>query len=572
MRLFCLFCALCGLSGRGFTLDREAFTFTDYDLHVRVEPEQQRLAVRGKITLRNDSATPQKNLPLQISSSLAWRSIHLGGKAVQFVSQAYTSDIDHTGALSEAVVTLPAAVPSKGTVDLEIGYEGIVLLDTTRLTRVGVPEGVAKHTEWDQISKLFTGVRGVGYVAWYPVATESASLSEGNSVFETLGRWKAREAQAEMKIRLGYSRDTSEEPSTLLCDGKETNQIIEETGRAQYLTADCSFAPLGWVVPAFVAGQYSITDRQSITIYYSPKHKSAAENYAVAAESVLAFVTEWFGLLREKAEVVELPDPEAAPFESSTMLLTPLGASDSKLAQLNAVHQFTHAAFPSSHPWIYEGLAHFAQSVYRERQSGRQAALDFMGLHLTAIADVEKGPAVERNQNSDANESLINTSSEEFYRSKAMYVWWMLRDMVGEEALRKALANYQADQDKQPSYVQRLIEAQTKRDLEWFFDDWVYRDRGLPDFRVESAYPREMAGGGYVATVTVQDLGDASAEVPVTLRTEGGEVTKRLEVHAKSKASIRIEAPAKPQEIVVNDGSVPESDLSNNTYKIDVPK
>ena len=30
-----------------FSLDREAFTFTMYDLDVRIEPEQQRLAVRG---------------------------------------------------------------------------------------------------------------------------------------------------------------------------------------------------------------------------------------------------------------------------------------------------------------------------------------------------------------------------------------------------------------------------------------------------------------------------------------------------------------------------------------------
>src|SRR5229473_7305127 len=128
---------LCGVLVQAHAIDREAFTFTNYKLDVRVEPEQQRLAVRGKITLRNNSATPQQNLSLQISSSLNWRSIHLGGKAVQFVSQPYTSDIDHTGALSEAIVSLPAAVPPQGTVELEIGYEGIIPLDTTRLTRIG---------------------------------------------------------------------------------------------------------------------------------------------------------------------------------------------------------------------------------------------------------------------------------------------------------------------------------------------------------------------------------------------------------------------------------------------------
>jgi hypothetical protein len=44
---------------------------------------------------------------------------------------------------------------------------------------------------------------------------------------------------------------------------------------------------------------------------------------------------------------------------------------------------------------------------------------------------------------------------------------------------------------------------------------------------------------------------------------------RRLEVHAKNKAVIRVEVPAAPQEIVVNDGSVPESDMGNNTFKIE---
>jgi hypothetical protein len=49
----------------------------------------------------------------------------------------------------------------------------------------------------------------------------------------------------------------------------------------------------------------------------------------------------------------------------------------------------------------------------------------------------------------------------------------------------------------------------------------------------------------------------------------GGEIGRRLEVRAKSKAVIRVETSAAPIEIVVNDGSVPESDISNNTFKIE---
>src|SRR5271170_7749838 len=107
---FCFLCVLCASVVNAFSLDREAFTFTSYDLNVQVEPEQQRLGVRGKITLRNDSQTPQKIAVLQISSSLDWRSIRAGDKPLQYVTQPYGSDIDHTGALSEAIVTLPQVV------------------------------------------------------------------------------------------------------------------------------------------------------------------------------------------------------------------------------------------------------------------------------------------------------------------------------------------------------------------------------------------------------------------------------------------------------------------------------
>ena len=62
--------------------------------------------------------------------------------------------------------------------------------------------------------------------------------------------------------------------------------------------------------------------------------------------------------------------------------------------------------------------------------------------------------------------------------------------------------------------MQRLIESQTQRDLGWFFDDWVYRDRGLPDFKVASAFVHQTSADVYLLTITVDNLGAAGAEVP----------------------------------------------------------
>jgi hypothetical protein len=563
MRSLRVLCVLCGLLRPAFALDREAFTFTRYDLDVRVEPEQQRLAVRGKIVLRNESGQPQRNAVLQVSSTLDWRSIKAEGKAVQFVSQPYTSDIDHTGALSEAIVTLPREIKPGDSIELEIGYEGTIPQSTTRLTRIGTPEDVAKHTDWDQISPAFTGVRGVGYVAWYPVAIEAQSLEQGNEMFLALGRWKGRHAQSGMHVRISVTGDDGVTPAALIPTLPQCPMSIEQPGQAREVSADCNDSPMGLTTPAFFAGNYTALDHASLRVWHMPQDRAAATTFAQAADAVLPFLTEWFGALRDKAEVVELPDPKAAPFESDSVLLTPLGESDLKLTRLSLAHALTHAAFSSARPWISEGVAHFAQALWLEKQSGRDAALDYLGLHRTAILETEKVPG-------DANaRSLVATTDEVLYRSKAAYVWWMVRDMVGDDALRRALRNYMPEQDREPAYFQRLLSAQTNRELEWFFDDWVYRDRGLPDFRVQSAFPRDLLNGGFVTTVTVENLGAAGAEVPITLRMQGGEVTKRLEVRGKAKATIRILTPAKPVEVVVNDGSVPESDMTNNTLKIE---
>ena len=550
-------CILCVAVANSAALDRNAFTFTNYNLNVRIEPQQQRLAVRGTITLRNDSPVPQKNAVLQISSSLGWRSIQIAGKPVQFVSQIYTSDIDHTGSLSEAIISLPKEVAPKAAVDLDIGYEGTIPLDTARLKAIGVPDDAARPSDWDQIGPRFSAVRGIGHVTWYPISTEAANLSEGNGLFEVLGKWKTREKDAVMDLDLCVQQESGS-AATIMANAATVGTRGE--GCTEY-----KFATKGVTVPTFVVGAFGTVGDKMVEVHYLGDNRAAAESYVKAAKTALPLISAWFAELNGAAEVVELPDSGAAPFEAGKLLLTPFSI-DQKFVELTLVHELTHAAFLSPQPWIYEGLAHFAQALWREQQAGHQAALDYLGLHRSAIADAEKA------QQPQARQPLATTTDEEFYRSKAMFVWWMLRDMVGETALKQALKTYRAEDDKDVSYMQRLIEKTAHRDLQPFFDDWVYQDRGLPDFRVASVYPRAMDSGGYVVTVSVENLGAAGAETPITVRMQTGEVTKRLEVRGKSTASVRIEVPSLPEEVVVNDGSVPESDMSNNSFKVEPAK
>lgn len=586
IRFVCVLCILCGSGFSSFALDRHAFTFTRYDLNARIEPEQQRLAVRGKITLRNDSDIAQKDVALQISSTLNWLSVELEGKPLEFVSQLYTSDIDHTGALSEAVVVLPRPVAPKQIIELEIGYEGVVPQDATRETRIGVPADIAKHSDWDQISKTFTAVRGIGYVAWYPVSTEAVSLSEGNSVFEEVGGWKQREMEARFDTYLCVTGKLSEqtptnlmnEPSqtsgrgggmaSLLLDGQPTPtepQINSETCGGHL------YDPVGMIVPVLFVGRYADFNKPDVDIHYSPERKSGADDYALAVEQVTPLISKWFGDHRDtemtKAQVIDLPHPDDAPFASGNMLLMPL-TSDETTMLLSALRQMTHLYFPSPRAWISDGLAAYAQANYFLNEKGRAAALAYLQSHRSALLQSEKENLAQNGERS-AVTSLVNAPDELYVQTKAMNVWWMLLDIVGDVALAAALHNYNPSDDTRADYLQKLVEAQAHRDLDWFFDDWVYRDRGLPKLNIVSVYPRELVQGGYVITVTVENNGAAGAEVRVTARTATGEATEKLIAPGKSKTSIRIATPALPQEITVNDGGVPESETSTHVYKIE---
>jgi len=560
MRLLCTLCVLCSLAFPALALDREAFTFTDYDLDARVEPEQQRLAVRGKIWLRNDSPSAQKNVALQVSSTLAWRSVKVAGSPVEFTSHDYTSDIDHTGALSEAVATLPKEIPPGGTIEVEIGYEGTIPLDATRLTRIGIPEEKAKHSDWDQISKSFTAVRGIGYVAWYPVATEAANLSEGDSVSETVGRWKARQADAAMDVRFETSL-----VQEILFSGAVTP--AEAASKSANFAA-FHISRLGLDVPTFVITDYQkLEAKDGPGVYYLAGQAEAAQAYTDAVSTIDLEVPVAGG--DERLRIMGLPDADAASFVTAGMLLCPLKLPLTNETMLSLVYAKALGMVPSQRAWIQEGLAHYAQVAFIEREAGRKAALDYLSAHVTALVEDEKAAAAKDGTNNwQAAHSLVNAPDSLYLQTKAMYVWWMLKDMLGRLPT-ESLISYRASDDKNAAYLQRLIEKNSHRDLEWFFDDWVYRERGLPDFRVDSVYPREILGGGYMVTVTVENLGEAGAEVPVTLRIPSGDITRKLEVRGKSKASLRVQTPSLPQEVVVNDGSVPESDVSNNSYKLE---
>jgi hypothetical protein len=571
------------MAGSAAALDREAFTVTRYQLEVQIDRASHVMAVTGQLTLRNDSKSAQKNVALQVSSSLGWNGVALDRNPLEWIGNHYTSDIDHTGALSEAVATLPKAVLPGGTITLDVQYGGTVTPDSTRLTRMGAPPEMALRNDWDQISEPSTAIRGLGYVVWYPVALPSVSMSDGNAVFAAMDAWKFRHSRTEFDARVSVvSADT-----TLCIAGNATASACGESGatesprtggRANQISNSIHLSGLAQIVPAFSVASYVQLERPGIRVFHAPEKASVAKDYAAAAEANEPLLQEWLNPSGQQVTVVELTDANANPFQNGAVLFTPLRQSQPGTLELLLTPVQIAARFVSPRRWIEDGLQRFMQAVGVERRSGRKAALQFLDEYLAPLvkaeeqASPEPSAAATANDNHPGDNTLLNTSDEILLRGKGSFVFWMLRDMLGDEVLQHALAAYRPGADVNPAYFQGLLQDGKKRNLEWFFDDWVYRNRGLPDFRVENAYVRpllESPGKTILVTVTIENRGGAGAEVPVLIQTPGGERAMRMLVMGHQKASERSPTPAPPTRVVVNDGSVPEINSGDNTF--DVP-
>ena len=431
------------------------------------------------------------------------------------------------------------------------------------------------------------------------MAIEAVSLSDGNAVFDAVARWKHRHERSEFDASFAIDAADAQSPLRIASNlpDSDTGKLVadvHEDKTSYRLIAKTHIAELGEVVPTFAVANYEELARPTITLLHVADHTSLARDYALAAETNDPLLHEWLpepsgtppsspqarGLDTNHARVIELTDPNANPWQNGAVLFTPLREASTATLQLLLLPAQVAARFHSPHPWLQDGLERLLQVITVENRSGRRAALEYLDQYREPLVQAEelahpKATAATKAPDNAADNTLLNTNDELYLRGKGGFVLWMLRDMVGTEAMQRSISSYRGGADKVPSYFQKLVQANSKRDLEWFFDDWVYRDRGLPEFHVESAYPRPLLSEkekNYLVTATIENRGHAGAEVPVIIQTPSGEKSVRVLVKAGEKGVGRIEVPVAPDKIVVNDGSVPEANTGNNVYDMPPPQ
>jgi hypothetical protein len=546
--------------------EREAVAYTDFDMDVHLRPAEHQIAVRALITVRNDGKSPLAHLPLQISSSLIWERIRLEGKDAVFPVAMLNSDADHTGQLREATVPLPTPLAPGATVRLDVTYSGTIESNAQRLLAIGTPSDVALHSDWDQIDTAFTGLRGFGNVIWYPVSSVPVVLGDGARLFDEIGEHKLRMTGAKFRMRLTVEFPHGQAPTVALINGHPAPLTItdaESDEVAGIATAQSDRATLGFEAPSLFVAIRKSHSGDNLTAWTTADNEVNVQLWTDAAAKVTPFLQGWLGQRpRARLSVLDLPDRHDAPFETGALLAVSLGEASPEQQQSMMIHALTNAWMQSPRAWLSEGVAHFMVTLWVEKQQGRAKALTALeagrdGLALAEPASPADGPG----------QPLQQAISPVYYRTKAAYVLWMLRDIAGDATLSAALQAYDPAKDvgepTGPGLFERLIEqAGPPRDLQWFFSDWVDADKGLPDLTVDRVFPTAAEAGNTLVAVNLSNAGYAAAEVPVTLRTADASITQRVRVPARGSVVQRMVIQGKPTEVQVNDGTVPEVQTS----------
>jgi hypothetical protein len=579
--------------------DRQSVTFTAMDLDVHLRPAEKHIAVRALLTVRNDGQQPLSHIPLQISSSLTWDRIRINQKDITFPVAVLNSDADHTGQLHEAAVPLAQPLAPGTSIELDVTYSGDIPASAQRLLTIGTPDDAALHSDWDQIGSAFTGLRGFGNVVWYPVASVPVILGDGARLFDEIGEHKMRLAGARFRLRLAVEFAHELAPTVALINGQPaaltvTNPTDLNQEVSGVATADSGPQTLGFETPSLFVAIRTAKSAANATLWVQPDDQPAVQFWSEAATAVTPFLEGWLGKQpRSQLTLLDLPDARDLPYETGSLLAAPIRPASAD--QLNGVmvHALTHAWMNAprapSRAWIGEGLASFMGSLWTEKQQGRDKALESLEAGRPALALAEPPSPGE-----SAGQPLPQAISPVYYRTKATYVFWMLRSMVGDEALSAALRAYDPAADLPLGYsqsqgnpqakavsppsssngleklVHRTVEqAGLSNDLSWFFADWVNADKGLPDLSISSVYPTAEDAGNWLVTVNIANAGYAAAEVPVTVRSNGSSITRRVLVPAHGSVPQRLLILGKPIDVQVNDGTVPETQATIHITKLD---
>jgi hypothetical protein len=222
------------------------------------------------------------------------------------------------------------------------------------------------------------------------------------------------------------------------------------------------------------------------------------------------------------------------------------GSASEGLIVHETTHQYLHGILANNEwreGWMDEGFTSFMSNWYREMKGDTAV---WRGTMQT-LERLERTDSTEVVGQPGAAFSSPRSYSGMTY-TKASAVFRMLRELVGQETFREVLRRFYQRHRLQHvtgADFQRVAEEVSRRDLDWFFAQWIQRTDKL-DYGIAGASTRQ-AGGRWRTRVEVVRTGEAW--MPVVLRVGG--VTRTLDSRDR-RQTVEIVTDARPAEAVLD--------------------
>ena len=212
-------------------------------------------------------------------------------------------------------------------------------------------------------------------------------------------------------------------------------------------------------------------------------------------------------------------------------------------------HEIAHQWFGDSvteaewhHLWLSEGFATYFGNLFFEFADGVEVMRDLMEDDRTQYLESGQGAGPVIDESEQDLFALLNRNNYQ----KGGWVLHMLRNVMGDDDFFQGIRAYYTEHAHATAVTEDLrrhMEAASGQDLEWFFEQWLYRP-GHPVLAVDWS-PR--SGGGVSVTVEqVQPSEWPTFRFPLTVElvdAQGEHRRERFQIDDRSH-TFQVQAPA----------------------------
>ncbi|HUJ39917.1 MAG TPA: M1 family aminopeptidase [Candidatus Acidoferrales bacterium] len=525
---------------------RIQFRAVHYEVNAALLFKQHSISARAIIQL--EALEPSALLTLQLHQDLAVQQVTLSdGRQLHF-------DRDSKVPM-RLMIPLPQTVLPGQPFSIIVDYSGPLINDDTSPIR-----GVRLAYVGDDTATLLRAGR------WFPLVEYPGGAYTGNFniiTSENIMVVGTGEAEPPQKRTILFAESAPAKPG-------ETKPKNETPDKDKGIVGLLYTFHVKTPQPAgsFVAGPWKAQEGQAgginVTLFGPPAALSdpkLGDTYAQSLSNALSFCSSEFGPLdRTHFTVAQLPAGVLSSFSAPGFLL--LGPHDwdprtnsRTLAQLAAGQWFGNSvmAATSDDVWLTDGLARYAEALYVESTSGREA-LDL------ALEDFAVGALMYEQTAPIAHASELKPFTPEYrsiVQNKGALIFHMLQATLGDKTFsdllhafylkfagRNArLEDFQALADQ---FAQQSAQAEKKPapNMIAFFAQWL-NSTGVPEFKLNYVVYRLKRGFAIRGTIS-QDLETFNMPVEMKIATEGNPELKTIQVTG-TRTEFNVETFGRPK-------------------------